>query len=102
MTFINNIVQVRQNYIYMEVIALELMNIKKVEDLTIMSDVNKRLEQGWVLIGTYTNNYDPHAYPTENTFHYVVGFPDGTGYVDTAQNTNYDHSEDLKMETAIF
>ena len=75
---------------------MDLTNIKKVEDLTIMSDVNKRLEQGWILIGTYTNNYDPQAYPSENTFHYVVGYPDGAGYADTPMNTYYDHPEDLE------
>lgn len=68
---------------------MDLKNIKKVEDLTIMSDANRRLAQGWILIGTYTNSYDRFAYPDENTFHYVVGFPEGTEYVDTPQGTNY-------------
>jgi hypothetical protein len=68
---------------------LDLRNIRKVEDLTIISDTNNRLEQGWVLIGTYNNSYDPHAYPNENTFHYVVGLPDNIGYTDTPQDTNY-------------
>ncbi|KZL92349.1 hypothetical protein [Clostridium magnum] len=77
---------------------MDLKNIKKVEDLTIMSDANRRLEQGWVLIGTYTNSYDRFAYPDESTFHYVVGLPDGTAYVDTPQNTNYiDLDTDIKL-----
>lgn len=66
---------------------MDLTNIRKVEDLTIMSDTNRRLEQGWVLIGRYNNNYDPQAYPDENTFHYVVGLPDGVGFEDTTQDT---------------
>lgn len=68
---------------------MDLKNIKKVEDLTIMSDANRRLEQGWVLIGTYTNSYDRFAYPDESAFHYVLGLPDATEYVDTPQETNY-------------
>jgi hypothetical protein len=75
---------------------MDLTNIKKVEDLTITGDANKRLEEGWVLIGTYSNNYDPQTYPGANTFHYVVGLPDGVGNVDTPQNTNYEHPEDLE------
>lgn len=74
---------------------MDLSNVKKVEDLTLMSDANKRLEQGWILIGTYTNNYDPRTNPGGNTFHYVVGLPDGVGYVDTPQDTNYIPLEDL-------
>lgn len=75
---------------------MDFTNIKKVEDLTIMSDANNRLKQGWILIGTYTNSYDPQAYPGENTFHYIVGLPDGVEYIDTPQDTNYDHPEDLQ------
>lgn len=77
---------------------MDLQNIRKVEDLTIMSDANRRLEQGWVLIGTYTNSYDRFAYPDESTFHYIVGFPEGTEYIDTPQVTNYiDLDEDIKL-----
>jgi hypothetical protein len=68
---------------------MDLENIKKVEDLTIMSDTNRRLDQGWVLMGTYSNSYDHIAYPGEVTFHYVVGLPEGTEYIDTPQYTNY-------------
>lgn len=68
---------------------MDLKSIKKVEDLTIMNDTNKRLEQGWVLIGTYTNNYDSDSYPGETSFHYIVGFPEGTEYIDIPQDTNY-------------
>lgn len=75
---------------------MELKNIKKVEDLTITSDINRRLEQGWLLMGTYTNNYDHHAYPGETTFHYVVGLPEGTEYIDTPQATNYDNPDDIE------
>ncbi|QGU94534.1 hypothetical protein GOM49_04975 [Clostridium bovifaecis] len=72
---------------------MDLKTIKKVEDLTIMSDTNKRLTQGWVLIGTYTSNYDQRTYPGETTFHYVVGLPEGTEYIDILQDTNYDYPE---------
>lgn len=68
---------------------MDLSNVRKVEDLTIMSDANRRLEQGWILIGTYTNNYDPRINPSGNTFHYVLGLPDGVGNVDSPQDTNY-------------
>lgn len=68
---------------------MDLKNIKKVEDLTIMSDANRRLEQGWILIGTYTNSYDRFSYPDETAFHYVVGLPEGAEYLDTSQDTNY-------------
>lgn len=77
---------------------MELKNIKKVEDLTIMSDTNKRLEQGWVLIGTYTNSYDSSSYPGETTFHYVVGLPDGVEYVGSPQDTNYNYPEDMERK----
>jgi hypothetical protein len=77
------------------VFILDLRNIRRVEDLTIMNDTNKRLQQGWVLIGTYNNSYDPHAYPGENTFHYVVGLPDSVGYTDEPQDTNYDDTGTL-------
>jgi hypothetical protein len=75
---------------------MDLMNIKRIEDLTIMSDVNRRLKEGWVLIGTYSNNYDPHSYPSENTFHYVLGLAEGTEYLDIAQNSNYSYPNDLE------
>ncbi|MBV7273821.1 hypothetical protein I6U48_12970 [Clostridium sp. PL3] len=68
---------------------MDLKTIKKVEDLTIVNDVNKRLEQGWLLIGTYANDYNHFSYPSETTFHYVVGLPEGTAYVETPQDTNY-------------
>ena len=68
---------------------MDLKNIKRVEDLTIMNDTNRRLEQGWVLIGTYSNSYDHFAYPDGTSFHYVVGLPEGTAYIDTPQDTNY-------------
>lgn len=68
---------------------MDLKSIKKVKDLTIMNDTNKRLEQGWVLIGTYTNNYDFNSYPGATSFHYIVGFPEGTEYIDIPQDTNY-------------
>jgi hypothetical protein len=78
---------------------MDLMNIKKVEDLTIMGDVNRRLEQGWVLIGTYTNNYDAQAFPGETTFHYVIGLSENVAFSDTPQYTNYAHSEDLEEKS---
>lgn len=74
---------------------MDLSNVRKVEDLTIMSDANRRLEQGWILIGTYINNYDPKTNPNGNTFHYVVGLPDGIGYEDVPQDTNYVPLEEL-------
>lgn len=74
---------------------MDLTNIRKVEDLTIMGDVNRRLEQGWVLIDTYTNNYDPNMYPGANTLHYVLGLPSGLESVDIPQDTNYIPFEDL-------
>lgn len=76
---------------------MELSNIKRVEDLTIMSDINRRLEEGWILIGTYANNYNPQVYPGETTFHYVVGLPEGVQYIDTPQETNYDTPENVGL-----
>lgn len=75
---------------------LDLTSIKKVEDLTIMSDVNRRLEQGWVLIETYTNSYDPSAYPGMNTLHYVVGFPAGLSETEIPKDTYYNELEHLE------
>jgi len=72
---------------------VQLTHIKRIEDLTLMNDVNKRLEHGWVLLDTYTNNYDPQAYPSENTIHYVLGLPENVEYIDTPQGTNYDDSD---------
>lgn len=74
---------------------MDLTNIKKVEDLTLVGDTNRRLEQGWILIDTYTNNYDPNAYPGANTIHYVIGLPSSIEYIDTPQHTNYATPEDL-------
>lgn len=74
---------------------MDLKNIKKVEDLTIVNDANKRLEQGWLLIGTYSNSYDHFAYPGETAFHYVVGLPDGVEYLDTPQDTNYKDPDEM-------
>lgn len=74
----------------MEVALLDLKSIKKVEDLTIMGDVNRRLDQGWVLIDTYVNNYDPNSYPGINTLHYVLGLPAGLASTDIPQDTYYE------------
>ncbi|MDP4091578.1 MAG: hypothetical protein Q8930_20225 [Bacillota bacterium] len=68
---------------------MDLTSIKKVEDLTIMGDVNRRLDQGWVLIETYTNNYDPNEYPGANTLHYIVGLPAGLEETDFPKDTYY-------------
>lgn len=73
---------------------MDLTNIKKVEDLTLSGDVNQRLEHGWILLDTYTNNYDPQTYPSANTLHYVIGLPEGVAYTDIPQNTNYTPLED--------
>ncbi|WP_139903363.1 hypothetical protein [Clostridium thermarum] len=69
---------------------MDLASIKKVEDLTIMGDVNRRLEEGWVLIDTYVNNYDPNSYPGANTLHYVLGLPAGLSSTEIPQDTNYE------------
>lgn len=75
---------------------MDLKDIKRVEDLTIMSDINRRLEEGWILIGTYNNNYNPHVYPGETTFHYVVGLPEGVQFTDIPQDTYYNPIDELE------
>ncbi|WP_163192392.1 hypothetical protein [Clostridium thermarum] len=74
---------------------MDLASIKKVEDLTIMGDVNRRLEEGWVLIDTYVNNYDPNSYPGVNTLHYVLGLPAGLSSTEIPQDTNYEPDMEL-------
>ena len=74
-------------------IFVQLSNIKRIEDLTLMNDVNRRLQHGWLLIDTYINNYDPITYPSENTIHYVLGLPEGVEYIDTPQDTNNSASD---------
>ena len=54
---------------------LLLHDIIEIEDIQSEKDVNKRLHQGWKLLETYTECYDPEAFYKHQYVHYVVGRP---------------------------
>ncbi|MBO0555729.1 hypothetical protein EXQ37_11115 [Clostridium botulinum] len=38
-------------------------------------NVNKLLNEGWILLKIYTTCYDDEVFPNQQTLHYVLGLP---------------------------
>jgi hypothetical protein len=52
---------------------LDLQDIKFVIDLKYVNEVNRYLQDGWILLKTYTASYDPLIAKDDLTIHYVLG-----------------------------
>ena len=69
---------------------MELSDIKFIIDLTYIKDVNKYLQDGWILLKTYTVSYDPEFAKNDLTMHYVLG-----------ATSEVDYSKELSEVTPI-
>lgn len=79
---------------------MKLSEIKFVIDLEHPNPVNKYLENGWVLLDTYTKSYDPEIAPNDLNLHYVLGATDAVDYSKEKEDLHcYD---DLKFDDLEF
>lgn len=76
---------------------MDLKDIKFVIDLISVDDVNGYLQKGWILIKTYTTNYDPEISADNLKLHYILGATDKVDYSKELSKLN----EDIKTKAAI-
>ncbi|WP_045517768.1 hypothetical protein [Clostridium sporogenes] len=59
---------------------MELSDIKFILDIESTRTLNKYLDNGWILVNTYTKSYDPTIAPNDLTMHYVIGATSNIDY----------------------
>lgn len=72
---------------------VDLSDIVKIIESSASGDINRYLDLGWVLLGTYSDHYSEHGYSPR----YSVGWPKTLGGVKIPEKTQ----QEIEMEEFV-